>query len=124
MYRTILVHVDVEPDAAQRIRFASELARGFEARLIGITAALPRPPLEALSAGVADAGLVGLEREQIADDFKVAEQQFSSIAAETGVKCEWRAVETLPTWAMADAASAADLVIIGPERRDFLGDGY
>jgi nucleotide-binding universal stress UspA family protein len=124
MYRTILVHVDVEPGAAQRIRLAGEVAARFEARLIGMTAALPRPPVEALYAGIADAGIVGLERDQIAEDFKIAERQFRAIAAETGIKSEWRAVESMPTWAMANAAGAADLVIIGPERNGFLGDPY
>ena len=124
MYRTILVHVDTEPGAAQRICLAADVACHFEANLIGIAAALPRPPVEAITAGVMDPGILELERNQITEDFKIAEQQFRTLAAETGVRIEWRAVANFPTLALANAASAADLVIVGPGSRGVMGNDY
>ena len=124
MYRTILVHVDTEPGSAQRTCLAADVARHFQANLIGITAALPRPPVEALSAGIGAAGLMDLEREQITENFKTAERQFRTLAAESGVRIEWRAVANFPTFALASAASAADLVIIGPETSGLIRNDY
>ena len=124
MYRTILVHVDAEPAAAQRICLAADVARHFEANLIGITAALPRPPVEAITAGVMDPSILELERHQITEDFKIAEQRFRALSAEAGVRIEWRAVADFPTLALANAASAADLVIIGPQTGGLIGDDY
>jgi nucleotide-binding universal stress UspA family protein len=113
MYRSILVHVDADPGATPRIRLAADLARQFEATLIGLAAGLPRPAAEAITAGVLDASLVALEVEQIKADFDLAEQLFRTIADEAGAKVEWRAITGFPTLALADAAGAADLVIVG-----------
>jgi nucleotide-binding universal stress UspA family protein len=113
MYKTVIVHVDAEPGAADRVRLAADLARRYDARLIGVAAALARPPVEAITAGVMDASILELERDQIAADFKVAEGQFRTLTAESGITVEWRPVETFPTLALADAASAADLLVIG-----------
>ena len=124
MYRTILVHVDAEPGTAPRIRLAADLARQFEATLIGLAAALPRPPAEAITAGVLDASLSTLERDRINADFKLAERQFRTLAAEAGVKVEWRAMTTFPTLALADAAGAADLLIVGRAGHAVFGNDY
>jgi nucleotide-binding universal stress UspA family protein len=124
MYRTILVHVDAAPGAAERIRLAVELAQRFEAGLIGLAAALPRPPVEAITAGVMDASLLEVERDQIAADFRAEEAQFHALAGAAGLKREWRAADTFPAVALAEAASAADIVIIGRVHAGFAGDDY
>ena len=124
MYRSILVHVAADPGATARIRLAADLARQFEATLIGLAAALPRPPAEAITAGVLDASLVALELEEINADFKTTEQLFRTLAAEAGVKVEWRAVRTFPTLALAAAASAADLLIVGRAGHAAFGNDY
>jgi nucleotide-binding universal stress UspA family protein len=124
MYKTILVHVDVEPDADERIRFATDVARRFAAKLIGLAAALPRPPVEAITAGVMDASILEIERDEIAADFKRAEEQFRAAAAAAGVATEWRAVDNFPTLALADAASAADLIIVGRPPSGLFGNDY
>src|SRR5579871_642096 len=112
MYKSILVYVDAEPGAADRVRLAAGLARRYEAKLTGLAAALPRPPVEAITAGVMDANILELERDQIAADFKVAEAQFRTLAAEAAGTVDWLSVETFPTLALADAAGAADLLIV------------
>lgn len=124
MYRTILVHVDAEPGAAERIGLAADLARRFEAKLIGLAAALPRPPVEAITAGVMDASILELERDQIAADFKLAEEQFRVLAEEAGTTVEWRAANNFPTFALAEAASAADLLVIGRSPSGLIGNDY
>ena len=64
------------PVAAQRICLAADVARHFEANLIGITAALPRPPVEAIIRRCNGSPVIlELERHQITEDFKIAEQQ-------------------------------------------------
>jgi nucleotide-binding universal stress UspA family protein len=122
MYRTLLVHVDLQQGSTERIRLAADLARQFEAKLIGLTAALARPPVEAMSAGVMDASLIELERNEIRAEFVKAEQTFKAVTAEVPVEAEWRALETFPVIAMADSASAADLVIVGRTARHADGD--
>jgi nucleotide-binding universal stress UspA family protein len=124
MYKTILVHVDAEPGATERIRLAADLARRFEAKLIGLAAALPRPPVEAITAGVMDASILEIERDQIAADFTVAEEQFRAFAAEPGMTVEWRAANNFPTFALAEAASAADLVVIGRPTGGLIANDY
>jgi nucleotide-binding universal stress UspA family protein len=124
MYRSILVHADADPGATARIRFAADIARQFDATLIGLAAALPRPPVEAITAGVLDASLVALELEEINAEFKIAEQLFRTLAAEAGVKVEWRAVRAVPTPALAAAASAADLLIVGRAGHAAFGNDY
>jgi nucleotide-binding universal stress UspA family protein len=114
MYRTILVHVDLQQGSAERVRLATDLARQFEAKLIGLTAALPRPPAEAIIAGVTDASLVEFERNEIGAEFVETEQMFRAVTAEAAVAAEWRALENFPVIAMVDSASAVDLVVIGP----------
>lgn len=92
--------------------------------MIGIAAALPRPPAEAITAGVLDASLIDLERDRINEDFKLAERQFRTLAGETGVKVGWRATTTFPTPALAEAAGAADLVIVGRAGHAVFADDY
>ena len=96
MYRNILVHA-ADAGAVSRVRLAADLARRFDAKLIGIGAILPRD----------------LGRDRTAEEFRLAEQQFRTAAAEYGVKVEWRRLETDPTHGLASAASAADLVVVG-----------
>jgi nucleotide-binding universal stress UspA family protein len=92
------------------MRLAVDLARRFDAKLVGVSAALAHPPVEATTAGVTD----GRDRRnQIAEEFERAEKQFRTLVAEAGVKFEWRALETLPTLGLASAASSADLIVIG-----------
>jgi len=124
MYKTILVHVDVKPGARERAELAVDLARRFEARLIGLAAALPRPPVEAITAGVMDASILELERTEIADDFKAAEDHFRAATAGSGVALEWRTADNFPTLALAEAADAADLVIVGRRENGLLANDY
>jgi len=124
MYKTILVHVDVKPGASERAQLAVDLARRFAARLIGLAAALPRPPVEAITAGVMDASILQLERNEITKDFKAAEDHFRSAAAGSGVALEWRMADNFPTLALAEAADAADLVIVGRPESGLLANDY
>jgi len=125
MYKTILVYVDTVSGAAERVLLSVDVARHFNAKLLGITAALPSPPVATITTGVVDAGiLLESEREQIDEDFKSAEQQFRAVTASAGLTIEWRAVAEFPTLALANTASAADLVIIGSERRGVFGGDY
>jgi nucleotide-binding universal stress UspA family protein len=112
MYRTILVHVDLQPGSTERVRLAVDLARQFDAKLVGLSAALPRPPVEAITADVIDASLIALERDEIKNEFDTAEQQFIALTA-GAVVAQWLALENFPVIAIADTASAADLVIVG-----------
>jgi nucleotide-binding universal stress UspA family protein len=124
MYRSILVHVDAEAGARERIQFAADIARHFEAKLIGLAAALPRPPVEAITAGVMDANILKLEQDEIAGEFKTAEDHFRTATSGAGIVAEWRTADNFPTLALADAASAADLLIVGRRRSGLLANDY
>jgi nucleotide-binding universal stress UspA family protein len=90
--RDILVHVDTTPACRARIRLAAELARRFDAFLLGV--------------GIQEDG--------------AAEERFSAVLSEHGIRGEWRTVIGLIEPSIAGLACAADLVIIGQPDPDRL----
>jgi nucleotide-binding universal stress UspA family protein len=126
MFRTVLVHVDNRAGSAERTRFAVSLARQFEAGLIGLTAGLPRLPVEVYADGF---GSIALGPEYTEFDRKHVEAEFGQTAAAfrqltdgSGVETSWRAVFEAPSVAVIRAAAAADLVVLGTGDTSLIGD--
>jgi nucleotide-binding universal stress UspA family protein len=126
MFRTILVHADSDRDSTPRIALAADLARRFEATLIGVTAGLPRLPIEIYNAGLGTIAVgpdyTELDREHLEAEFGKAEAAFGRATKGSGLETGWRAIFGPPSEAIAAVAITADLVVVGPGDRSLLGN--
>ena len=126
MFRTVLVHVDNLTGAAERTRFAIALAREFEAMLIGLTAGLPRLPMEVYADGFGSIAVgpeyTEFDRKHVEAEFGVIAANFKKATEASGLETDWRAVFEAPSVAVMRAASAADLVVVGSGDQSLLGD--
>jgi nucleotide-binding universal stress UspA family protein len=113
-YASLMVHQDIDGANDCRLQIAAELARRFDARLIGIAAADPNPP--AYGGGGFAAGLIKQRRAQIETGLKQAAERFHAAATGNAKEAEWRQAFAKPTAYVAAEARAADLVITGPAR--------
>ena len=111
---SFLVHAEPGAASTHRVEVASRLARDHGARLIGLGAEAFEPILTVDPFfGYAAAEWVTLVQEQIATSLKNAETAFRRDAA--GADVEWRSVEDNPARALANAARAADVIVMSPK---------
>ncbi|HEY5081099.1 MAG TPA: universal stress protein [Bauldia sp.] len=126
MFRTILVHVDSLAASNARTRLAIDLALKFDATLIGFTAALPRLPLELYDAALGTAAIGpdygDIDRTELEAEFATSRETFTAATNAAGVKSGWREAFSPPSIAIAGAATAADLVVLGSGERSQLGN--
>lgn len=126
MYRSILVHVDREGESRKRIELALGLAKAHHAALIGLSAGLPRIPIELYANGFATIPTTSdfsqLDREELDAEFKRASALFTEVTAKSGIRTEWRAELDVPALALAGAANAADLIVGGCGPDSLLSD--
>lgn len=126
MFRTVLVHVDREAGSQERTFLAVGLARHHDAALIGLTAGLPRLPVELYADGI---GVVAtgndfteLDRKELEAEFGIAAKAFQKATKDCGLKTEWRSAFDFPSNALVGAASAVDIIVTGPGDRTLLGN--
>jgi nucleotide-binding universal stress UspA family protein len=110
-----MVHVDVEGELDGRVHLAAGLADRFHARLIGVTAWMPRPSF-IVEGVVVDPTPSEQELQAMTAVLDKRGQQFQRLVAGTGRHVEWRSSLSFPTEAIAREARAADLVIVGSGR--------
>jgi nucleotide-binding universal stress UspA family protein len=126
MFRSIMVHVDSLNGSAERTRLAIDLAHQFDARLIGLAAGVPRLPIEGhnptLSALAIDADYSDFDRMGIEEEFSKAAASFNQATQGSGLETDWRTISEPPSVAIIRAATAADLVVLGPGDQSLLGD--
>lgn len=114
-YASILVHVEPELAASPRVDVAVRLARQFGAHLIGVGA-------EAMDyrflydGGPMIAELAKAAEEQVDENLRRAEAAFKRDAG--SVDNEWRQARLDPARFVVRSARAADLVIVGPAKRN------
>jgi len=118
MLKSILVHVEATPEASPRLHAAVDLARMFDATLIGVG-------VEMLQTYSDPYGLLGGDwviqlQSLVEDDLKRAEATFRAKTA--GLKTEWTSIETFPSRALARRARAADLIVAGGAPLGFEGN--
>jgi nucleotide-binding universal stress UspA family protein len=109
-----MVHLDIETPSDKRVRVAADIAAQFNATLIGITAAAPRPPLG--GEGVIVAELLEREEQELQSQLAAQEKAFRRLTKSSKRPAEWRAMIDLPSEAVARETRAADLVVIGRDR--------
>ncbi len=111
-YATVMVHVDVDATANDRVRLAAGLADRFAADLIGVASCL-LPPYPAEGAYFVTRSVVEQERRDIETLLVGAETAFRAAAGADRSRIEWRAAIELPDIYLAAQARVADLVVVG-----------
>ena len=107
--KSILVHVEATPAASPRLQVAVDLARMFDATLLGVG-------VEMIQTYADPYGMLGGDwvvqlQGLIEDDLKRAEETFRAKTA--GLNTDWTSVEAFPAPAIARHARSADLVVAG-----------
>jgi nucleotide-binding universal stress UspA family protein len=112
-YATLMVHVDGKMDG--RVSVAADLARRFDAHLIGIASGAPISVVlgeEALNDAAPETPLLR-DMKTLLDE---KGQQFCAAVGTSSRRAEWRSVVGLQADMVAREARAADLIIIGNAR--------
>src|SRR5262245_60821227 len=109
-YATVMVHGDVGGGLAGRVDIAASLAVRLGARLIGIAGWAP------MSLVVGEPPPTEFHHQDMTTLLDQKGREFCAAVGKRGHSAEWRSILELPTEAVAHAARAADLVVIGRER--------
>lgn len=114
-YRTLLVAVDGSAESDARVTLALDLAVGMDAHLIGACGmALMLPPLdEGYTGGAMTGEAFTLFRDIAEAEVRGALTRFNDRVGSRQARTEWRGRIGLPADVVAQAATAADLVIVG-----------
>jgi len=111
-YKSILLNLDIDGHVAPLIKFALDLARHFDARLIGLSAADVPPPFVS-SDGMAFGGeIVVRQQADIGRRVDELRKEFEELAGAT-LETEWRGSVGNPTRLLVGTARAADLIVTG-----------
>jgi nucleotide-binding universal stress UspA family protein len=115
IYRTIMVQLDVDSLAKPRIRFAWDLARRFEADLVGFAACQPRAYFPVSDSGLANGEMLRQQLEEIEKRLNEIKEEFHSETGDSDL-ASWRGVTGEPTRELLKHARAADLIVSGTEQ--------
>ena len=111
---SFIVHADRDPESDGRIHVACSLAARFNARVIGLAAAmLDLPVIDPMGYAPIDAETIANERDILEADLKAAADKFRLCAEEKKLKMEWRSNLEFPADMICRQARAGDFVIIG-----------
>ena len=113
-YAALMVYVDIEGIPEQRVRIASELARKFDAALIGFSARAVPPPFVAEGVIIEEATEADIKQMQAA--LAKRGDWFRGIVGDVK-DVEWRSALDFPGDALAREARCADLVIMGRQQQ-------
>jgi nucleotide-binding universal stress UspA family protein len=113
-YSTIMVHQSLDETNDSRLPIAVDLARRFNAKLIGIAACAIRP--SAYGGGVFMDSIVSELRPITQKRLNEAAARFRSGSEGKARTTEWRQALAKPTTYVAEQARAADLIITGAAR--------
>jgi nucleotide-binding universal stress UspA family protein len=123
-YRSILVNLDIDGPIAPITKLAIDLAKRFEARLIGFSAAdAALPAVMAPEGGVIAVEVWQQMKDDIRKRFKDLHAEFDGVVADS-VKTEWRDALDIPNRALPTAARLADLIVTGASKGASTGDTY
>jgi nucleotide-binding universal stress UspA family protein len=116
-YAGLMVHVEGESSVSDaRIALAVDLARRFDATLIGVAAeTIQPPPVDQFGAGIMVAEMIDAEEERVQSDLQAARERFETLTRTSGLSTEWRSALDAPTLVISREARAADLIVIGRE---------
>ena len=117
-YKTVVVHLDADPRRSERLGLALDMARAFDAHLIGLFApARERAPSYAL----AEAGerVSEIDERHAREVLAAAEREFRAAASHAGAALtEWRPASYDPLAAVQHSARYGDLLVAGQPAAD------
>jgi len=126
-YATLLVHVQPDPSMQYRLRIACDLAKRFDAMIVGIA-------VEMIRAAPFDDGYTSMDaqwftamRETALESQKTCRAQFDLAAADVSKGTLWVTGLDFPAAAIARTSSAADLIVTSQApngRRDSYIDAH
>ncbi len=123
-YATVLVHAQADAGGEARVRLAADLAKRFEAMLIGVSARAILAPSTPAHSGLLVAELMERQEREIAQELATAERSFRSIAQTGGEKFEWASELDSPARVLARQSRAADIVVVGRNPHSVVSDTY
>ncbi len=109
--RSLIVHVDGAPEASGRLRAAVELARRYDATLLGVGVEMEQPVNDPY--GLMSGDWIIEMRRLVSEDLEQAARTFE--AATAGVRSEWLGVDAYPSDVIARLSRSADLIVAGGE---------
>ena len=110
--RSIAVAVDFDETKSDATRYAIDLARSFNAKLIGVGAHAPTMAYGGLDNGATALEYYTLERTEIDARLKRAGEEFRALVP-ASVSSEWRAYVADPTQSIISVARLADIIVAG-----------
>jgi nucleotide-binding universal stress UspA family protein len=116
-FASILVHVDLGVASARRIALASELAKRFDATLLGVAAEEPLTSTAGQAPGTVGHKIAAQEELRILADLRHAEELFQS-SSSSCPQARWWAEARASTDVVLEQARAADLIVVGRQGLD------
>ena len=110
-YKTILVHAEANPASDARLGVVADLARTFDATVVGVGATAFDPPVDPGVGYMIDGETIQALRNQLDVDLKAAETAFRNATGALARKTIWRPAIDFPALAMARNARCADVVV-------------
>jgi nucleotide-binding universal stress UspA family protein len=111
---SFIVHADRDDESDGRIKVACSLATRFDARLIGVAAAMmDLPVIDPMGYAPIDADVIATERDILEGDLSVAAERFGRLTEGGSAKTEFRSSLEFPADLLCRQARCADLLIIG-----------
>lgn len=123
-YKSILVNLDIDGPTGPIVKLAVDLAKRFEAKLIGFCAAdAPLPTIMAPEGGPIAVEVWQQLRDEVQGKIKELHAEFDRLVAGS-VETTWHDALGNPTQALATIARLADLVVTGASKGASTGDAY
>ncbi len=111
--KTLMVHLELNGGNEGLLKITGDLAEQFQAKVIGIAACQPIPPM--YEGTMVANQILAQDRAEIAKELATAEAQFRTALTGRAIALEWRTSITYASLAdfIAEEARAADLIITG-----------
>ena len=123
IYNTIMVQFEARGAPEPRLGFAADLARRFDADLIGFSAAEVQPIIPAAEAAVVDGEMLQQMSDDLQRSFDRLQEAFEARMAGSE-QATWRSFFARPTACLVSNARAADLIVAAQPDPGFAGDSY
>lgn len=111
-YKTVLVHCDASNSAPHRLSVAVELARRFNAHLVGLYARPQFQPPMLFDGGFSMAPYLSAFEKSVTADRAAAHEAYTQAIAGADLSTEWKSVNGFVTAELVDAAHHADIVVV------------
>lgn len=120
-YATVMVSLALDRSNDARLEIAGQLAKRFNACVVGITAGEFSPPLY-FTTGEQAQKLVDEGQAAIRNRVAEVEAQFRAAMQNRAAAVEWRCAEDFPTRFIVQQSRSADIIVVGEDSRDLLSD--